>query len=167
MSEAHVVDTNVLCVAEDKSDDWPTECGLECIRFLAELRKGGRLVLDDAQRILKEYGKALDAVGNGQPGVGRLFLHWAYRNWANEERCEIVPLTPLPLDPGDFEEFPQDPALADFHTDDRKFVAVALASERNPDVVEATDSDWWDAREALLNNGVRVRFLCPEVFEAS
>lgn len=167
MNEAHVVDTNVLCVAEDKSDDWPTECGLECMRFLAELRKGGCLVLDDAQRILREYGKALAAVGSGQPGVGRLFLRWVYQHSANEERCEIVPLTPFSSDPGDFEEFPKDSSLADFHADDRKFVAVALASDKNPDVVEATDSDWWDSREALENNGVRLRFLCPEVFEAS
>lgn len=167
MNEAHVVDTNVLCLAEDKSGDWPSECGLECIRFLAELQKGGRLVLDDAQRILREYKKALDAMGSGQPSVGRLFLHWVYRNWANEERCEIVPLTPRSRDQGDFEEFPRDPALAGFHTDDRKFVAVALGSERSPEVVEATDSDWWDARQALENNGVKLRFLCPEVFEAS
>lgn len=167
MNEAHVVDTNVLCVAEDKSDDWPTECGLECTRFLAELRKGGCLVLDDAQRILREYGTALAAVSRGQPSVGQLFLRWVYQHSANEERCEIVPLTPLSGDPGDFGEFPEDPALADFDPDDRKFVAVALASERNPDVVEATDSDWWASREALENNGVRLRFLCPEVFEAS
>ena len=167
MSAAHVVDTNVLCLAEDKSGDWPTKCALECVRFLADLQDSGCLVLDDAHRVLGEYRKALASVGAGQPSVGQLFLRWAYQHSANKERCEIVHLTPLSGNPDDFEEFPKDKSLAGFHADDRKFVAVALASDRNPDVVEATDSDWWDSREALKNSGVTVHFLCPEVLKAS
>ena len=64
-----------------------------------------------------------------------------------------------------FEEYPDDdaPALAKFDRDDRKFVAVALASGTFPDIINATDTDWWAPRRALQQLGVRVRFLCPDL----
>ena len=62
-----------------------------------------------------------------------------------------------------FEEFPNDPRLSNFDSDDRKFVAVALASQSDPQVLNATDTDWWAHRKALEENGVDVVFLCPEL----
>ena len=63
-----------------------------------------------------------------------------------------------------FEEYPDDdPALSSFDRDDRKFVAVAFASGTSPDIVNATDTDWWPPRYALQEQGIRVRFLCPDL----
>ena len=44
----------------------------------------------------------------------------------------------------------------------RRRRAVALGSVNAPEVLNATDRDWWDYREALERNGVRIVFLCPE-----
>ena len=63
----------------------------------------------------------------------------------------------------EFEEFPDNPALTSFDRDDRKFVAVARAGGGSPNVVNATDTDWWEYRAVLEEHGVVVRFLCPEL----
>jgi hypothetical protein len=84
---------------------------------------------------------------------------------ANPTRIETVSITPAnPADPDgtDFQEFPDDPALADFDRTDRKFVAVCVAHPQHPPILNATDRDWWDFRDALSVHGVLVRFLCEE-----
>ena len=48
-------------------------------------------------------------------------------NWTNPERCDLVEITLVDGLKINFEEFPDDPALADFDDDDRKFIAVACA----------------------------------------
>ena len=63
----------------------------------------------------------------------------------------------------EFVEFPEDQRLADFDRDDRKFVAVALASGASPPIVNATDTDWWEHRDALSEHSVNVRFLCTDL----
>ena len=89
-------------------------------------------------------------------------MKWVWENLGVEEHCERVHLTPHSDDPDDFTEFPCDPALNTFDRNDRKYVAVALASPRHPEVLNAVDTDWWNHREALLRHGVRLRFLCPQ-----
>ena len=86
---------------------------------------------------------------------------WLHNNQANEEHCRIVPITPHPQ--RGFEEFPAATSLSGFDRSDRKFVAVALASNTKPRVANASDTDWWDHSEALRDNGVEVLFLCPEL----
>ncbi|HSU82609.1 MAG TPA: hypothetical protein VLR69_09330, partial [Thermoanaerobaculia bacterium] len=56
-----------------------------------------------------------------------------------------------------------DPDLAAFDPSDRKFVAVAVASGEQPEILNASDTDWWHHREALSRHGVEVRFLCPQL----
>jgi hypothetical protein len=65
-------------------------------------------------------------------------------------------------DEHNFEEFLLDPSLATFDPSDRKFVAVAVAHPEHPPILNATDSDWWDYREALAHHSVRVEFVCPD-----
>jgi hypothetical protein len=64
-----------------------------------------------------------------------------------------------------YHEFPDDPDLANFHSKDRKFVAVALKSNNSPSIFNAVDSDWWDFREALQRHKVPIEFLCPQQFQ--
>jgi len=70
------------------------------------------------------------------------------------------------MDPDDFEEFPGDPELAGFDRSDKKFAAVAVTSENDPDVLNAVDADWWHYRQPLERHGVRIRFLCPDQFDS-
>lgn len=156
-----IVDTNVPVVANGKSEQASPECVLACVRQIARLQQNGTLVLDDQWRILREYQR--DLRSEGQPGVGDAFLLWVLRN--QKTRCVLVSITPCEADNPhctDFEEFPDDPDLANFDPSDRKFVAVALAHHDLPPILNATDSDWWHFRETLASHGIVVEFLCGD-----
>lgn len=158
-----IVDTNVPVVANGRSAHASVECMVACTRQLQQITQQGKLVLDDQWRILKEYLRHLSS--SGQPGVGDAFLKWTLNNIANPTRVEVVFITPCnpdDLDGTDFQEFPDDPALAKFDPADRKFVAVAVAHPQHPRVLNATDPDWRQFRDALRAHGVEVEFLCDE-----
>jgi len=159
--KASVVDTNVLVVANLANEQAGPDCVLNCVDALERIQKKGRLVLDEAMLIFQEYQQYCSF--SGQPGVGDAFFKWAHQHLYNEERCELVSITPDSS--RGFVEFPSDPKLARFHKNDRKLVATALASEEAPTVLNALDSHWWHYRDALTNNGVKLEFLCPEQFE--
>ena len=158
-----VVDTNVPVVANGAADHAPPDCVLACLDCIEKVKKRGIVLLDSAQLILKEYMNNLSL--SGQPGAGDAFLRWVWINQANPLYCEIIPITPNPLDENDFEEFPDDPNLGGFDPSDRKFVAIAISSGKNPQVLNAVDTDWWNFRRALRQHGVRVKFLCPDMME--
>lgn len=154
------VDTNVPRVA-----NWPhdsthgsPECVLECVRRIREITAQGGLLLDDAWHIIREYQHQLRSAG--QPGVGDAFLRAVLTRRTDPSWCTLVPITPHSA--RGFEEFPDDPDLAAFDPSDRKFVAVALAGPQPAVVLNAVDTDWWEHREELQRNGVKVEFLCPD-----
>ncbi|MEM6457641.1 MAG: hypothetical protein AAF772_21310, partial [Acidobacteriota bacterium] len=143
-----VVDTNVALVANGAQDDASSACGNTCRQRLLDITRGrAGLVLDRGRRIEAEYGRKLRS--SGQPGVGDAFLKWVLTNRANRQRCRQVGLTPRSDEPDDFTTFPNNPALADFDRDDRKFVAVARAYGDETPVLQALDSKWWGLRDAL------------------
>jgi len=157
-----VVDTNVPLTANGKADQADAKCVGNCERVLRPVLQFQKLVLLDKQgEIYSEYLKKLEP--SGQPGVGYAFINWLFQYRYNADYCRVVATTPN-CERG-FEEFPDDPRLEAFDRDDRKFVAVALASESSPEVLNAVDTDWWDHRHALAANGVNVVFLCPELME--
>ena len=155
---AVVIDTNVLIVASVRAEQADGGCVTACLDALDQARKG-IVVLDDIGRILNEYRGRLSL--SGQPGVGDAFFKWLHDHQADRRHCESVTITPKSNDEEDFDEFPHVQDLAGFDRSDRKFVAVAKASRRNPSILNAVDRDWWDFREALKRQGVLVRFLCP------
>ncbi len=160
MSIAVVLDTNVAVVANGKHEAANTQCIGACVTVLMQTRNQVVLV-DTGYRIFDEYRRQLSH--KGQPGLGDAFFKWLWENQANPDRCRQVPITPHAGSDAGFEEFPNDARLAGFDPSDRKFVAVALGSGVDPDIVNASDTDWWEYREALRDHGVRVRFLCPEL----
>lgn len=162
MSTAVVIDTNVLVMANDKSDHAGLDCLLSCVKALEEAKKHQVVTVDDGMLILAEYRR--HASLGGQPGVGDAFLKWLWQNQGNPRHCEQVTITPTECDQRNFQEFPDDPALSKFDPSDRKFVAVALASRNRPPILNATDSDWWDFRQAFADNGLDIIFLCPDLF---
>lgn len=156
-----VIDTNVLVVANGRHEPASDDCVLACIDALSQAREG-RVLVDEQQEILDEYRNHCSH--SGQPGLGDAFFKWLHNNQANPARCERVKITPHPT--RKFEEFPEDPDLASFDLSDRKFVAVALANQEEPPILNASDTDWWHVREALERNGVTVCFLCRELMVA-
>ena len=156
---AVVVDTNVAVTANGDAEHASVTCQQQCVNCLVQVTAGQcRLVLDQCFEIFNEYRCELSL--SGQPGVGDIFMKWVHDNQFNEDRCERVPLTASRS--RGFKEFPDDPDLRGFDPDDRKFVAVALASKYRPRILNAVDSDWWDFKAVLRRNGIRVTFLCDD-----
>ena len=151
-----VVDTNVVVVANGRSEQASFHCVETCGERLEEIMRGEmKLVLDNRWIILREYMQNLRSNG---ADVGDRFLGWILVN--KDERCDLVPITPIDGAENEFEEFPDDPALAGFDRDDRKFIAVAVAHSERPPILQAVDSQWLDFRNAFRRNGMTVEFIC-------
>jgi hypothetical protein len=159
---AVVIDTNVLAVANGKADHAGIDCVMSCVSALENAKQRNVILVDSGYRIFDEYRRHANLAG--QPGLGDLFLKWLWNNQANQVHCEQIEITPSATDPDGFEEFPNDTRLADFDRSDRKFVAVALASNKCPAILNATDSDWWNFQAPLQENGLEIKFLCPALF---
>lgn len=157
---AYVVDTNVPVVANGKSTQADPDCVMACVGKLKTVRNRGVVVLDDGMAILREYMANLNMAG--QPGPGDAFMKWVFSVQADSRRCERVPLSERSDQPEQYEAFPDASELSDFDPSDRKFVAVALASTKQPEVLNAVDSDWANHYTALTANGLSVVFLCPQ-----
>lgn len=154
-----IVDTNLLRVANKEFEGASPQCILNCVIKLQEIKQQFILVLDNRWLIIEEYKK--NAREKGQPGVGDAFLKWVLTNQFNPKHCQLVKITPR--GENDFEEFPQDPALAKFDLSDRKFVAVTLAHPDSPPILNAVDSDWKEHQTALAAHGIKIEFLCPDI----
>jgi hypothetical protein len=153
------VDTNVAVVANGMTEQASSTCEATCIETLSQIRQRYRTLLDDKGLIFGEYQNNLNF--SGEPGPGDAFFKWLWENQANERYCRKVPIAPHEV--RGYEEFPDDPCLTSFDMDDRKYVAVAMASGSNPQVFNASDPGWWHHRESLDKHGVAVVFLCPEL----
>ena len=156
-----VMDTNVAMVANGKADQAGSNCIRKCLERLRQMVNECRVLLDNQSLILDEYRKNLSP--SGQPGPGDAFFKWLFDNQGNLEHCRKVGVN-LNSE-REFEEFPVDPKLSSFDRSDRKFVAVVLASETRPEVLNASDSDWWYHRQNLQKHGIEIVFLCPELMK--
>lgn len=153
-----VLDTNVLIAADGRAQQAPPLCIAACAQALSDATRD-TVLLDLGGEILAEYQRN---VNRDYPlGVMATFFVELQSNLGVPDRCRQVILNPN----ADrvYDEFPDDPELAAFDLNDRKFVAVALASAMDPDMKNAVDSDWWDHRVALAANGVHLLFVCEEV----
>jgi hypothetical protein len=145
-------------VANGRHPEASPQCVRECVRRLEGIHHDGRIVIDDAWRILREYRQNLSE--SGQPGVGDRFLKWLLQNNANPERCVKVALTVIDENAQEYEEFPDSIGFAGFDPSDRKFVAVANAHPNKPPILQAVDSKWKSFNPAFLGAGISVDFLC-------
>jgi len=158
--DTFIVDTNVPIVANAHSAQADPACVLTCIRALLAIQAQSIVLLDEGMLILTEYMRNLCM--SGQPGAGDFFMKWVWSVQADPRHCKRIPITPLPNDSTNFAEFPNDADLAHFDRSDRKFVAVALASNSAPEILNAVDSDWADFAAPLARYGLHLHFLCPQ-----
>lgn len=159
---SYVVDTNVLVVANEKYQKANFKHIYICQQFLIDLRKK-KISVDSLELILKEYFS--HASRSGQPGIGDAFAKWLWDNQWNRNRCERVEITRDDKGEKGFLEFPEDEDLKNFDMSDRKFVAVAIKSEFNAIICNATDSDWWNYKKTFKKHNIEIKFLCPDLIK--
>jgi len=153
-----VVDTNVIAVANRRHDGVCAACVESCVKALVDIQQSGRIAIDDAWQLLREYLNYADV--NRQKEVGDVFVKWILQNRANAARCNLVRIEPH-AERG-FESFPDEARLAAFDRSDRKFVAVSAAHAERPPILQATDSKWLDCVEALKDHGIEVLLVCED-----
>ncbi|MCK4762939.1 MAG: hypothetical protein KAW12_12150 [Candidatus Aminicenantes bacterium] len=158
--DSFVVDTNVLVVANGKHERAGEKDVFACQNFLIDVQKK-QISIDSLGLIIDEYLKHSSL--SGQPGLGDAFIKWIFNNQWNDSICEQVKITAHPE--REFEEFPGTENLKDFDRSDRKFAAVAISSKFNAVIYNATDSDWWDFRDAFERAGIKINFLCPALIK--
>lgn len=163
--DAVIVDTNVIVIAND-TDDEREDCRDRCQARIREIRDQRETVtLDDKWRILGEYKANTNP--NSRKGIGDLFVKRLLQNLSNSSICTMVSITPSAGNGTDFAEFPNaDEALTGFHKKDRKFIAVALAHQRDagqvPTITLAIDRGWLQFIDALEKHGISIDFICEE-----
>ena len=165
--DAVVIDTNVILVAKGISPQAWDSCVTACQERLNQIIDGQKkIVIDDDRAILSEYIDYLeDDDSTTESRINGHFLEWFIRNYTNPEECVQVSITPI-QDGRGFDEFPEDPTLSDFDSDDRKFIAVAVAYEniyqQKAPILQAVDSQWYGFRGAFTHNGLIIEFVCEE-----
>lgn len=162
--DAVIVDTNVIVIAND-TDNKRKDCRDRCQERIQQIiDQHEKVVIDDKWRILGEYKD--NTRPNTRKGIGDLFVKRLLQNLGNPAVCTMLPITPSAGNGTDFEEFPADNALINFDSDDRKFIAVALAHKRDigqtPPILLAIDRGWLQFMAELANHGVSVDLICEE-----
>ncbi|MHB1956816.1 MAG: hypothetical protein ACYCOU_24100 [Sulfobacillus sp.] len=151
------MDTNVAITA-NRRDGGTYACANACAKRLLEIKRRGKLVLDNQNEILSEYRSYLNH--SGQPGVGDAFFRWFFNNRGKRDLCCEVAITPISHQWRIYEEFPADNALSDFDKSDQKFVAASQGHPEKPPILQATDHKWLKWSDALAVHGTSVSFLC-------
>ena len=144
MMARHVVDTNVLVVADERADHARSGCIEQCIAEL-EMLSTEVVVLDFGWEILGEYQANMDPTS--QAGPGFMFYKWLLTSQTNQRCVHFVTLTPEA--DWSYVEFPHDADLAAFDRSDRKFVAAACAAGPDTRLVTAVDTDFHQYRAEL------------------
>lgn len=149
-----VIDTNVLIVANGKSEQASVDCELSCIDLLGQSTSLD-IVLDETSLIMNEYENHCSY--KGAPGIGDMFFKYLHDNQYNpDSKISLVNIHPIDDESRSFQELPPN----NFDPSDRKFLAVATVS--NASVINAMDSDWDEQQELMQQLDVTVQQLCPE-----
>ena len=155
-----IIDTNVPIMAAKSTfeDDLEKKCSHECLNFISKLISGKSkdfIVLDSTWDILKEYENNIDI--HGDRSIATEFLLWVYQN---QEKIKWYQITKIGTNR--YEAFPVSEGLKKFDASDRKFVALSKVCPMHPPIYDGSDTDWWEYRDALESEGIRVVFLCED-----
>jgi len=158
MVDDYVIDTNVWVMMDKPIAEINTAEELECIQACRDwLQKFStsedRLVVDILYKILGEYRQNIQQGGLAQRYLNRLEA---------QPRKRIIDVE-IELDEDGYAVVPSALAIPDLN--DRKFIAVVLAHEPRPPIIDATDTDWEKDHQRLVDGGIKVYELCPGLIE--
>ncbi|XDD52551.1 hypothetical protein AB3N59_20255 (plasmid) [Leptospira sp. WS92.C1] len=154
----YAIDTNVLVGANDNSPQLHSDDIVKCKEFILSVYENDIIVLDDKFLIIDEYFKNVNR--SGQPGLGDRFAKYLWENQFNVKVCDLVSITPYNNNT-EFYELNLPENLRSFDLSDRKFLAVCKASQKNTQICNASDSDWWDYSVKIADFGISIYFICP------
>lgn len=157
--EFHVVDENVLIVANQRKATVSGACSMASIDFLEHSARVSSLVIDDEYSILLKYASHCNYAG--APGVGDWYFVWAQNNAARLRHVSLEV-----TETGDYRSFPNHADLEGFDIDDRIYVATVALSGSDTSLVNAADSDYSHVSAALRDCGIRVMELCASELKA-
>lgn len=109
-----------------------------------------RLVVDLTYRIISEYRGQIPPAGQSARWLNQL------ETQPRDRLVEVI----IQFDANGHAVLP--PELEIHDNNDRRFVAVALAHDPTPPIVNATDTDWAQERERLAAGGITMQELCPD-----
>ncbi|MDE0413504.1 MAG: hypothetical protein OXI47_04145 [Gammaproteobacteria bacterium] len=148
------MDTNVAIVANGgETVHADLACQLSCIEKLESVVEESTIAIDSEHLILEEYRGYWRF---SQPGMGHAFFKHVFDMQYQDANVMTVPITRSDDEQRGFEELPRNT----FDRDDRKFLAVAVVAQAV--VLNATDSDWEEAKPLMDKLGVEVEQLCPQ-----
>ncbi|MBL0264919.1 MAG: hypothetical protein IPQ05_13895 [Leptospiraceae bacterium] len=130
--------------------------------------------MDNNDLIIKEYTNKIDPndkkVSSVNYSLRKCFIiNLRQKQW-NSSFIKRVSITPTNLEKTEFKEFPDDPDLAKFEPDDKKFIAVACQFQKEnlgikSPVVEAADTDFLHYKDVLKKHVVEIEFICPDMIQ--
>ncbi|MCY3914631.1 MAG: hypothetical protein OXG49_01330 [Chloroflexi bacterium] len=155
-----VIDTNVWVLADritSISAEIPaieTDCIETCYQWIQQFAASGdRLVVDRSYRIFHEYRNNIRQGGLAEQELNRL----------ESNLLERLVFVDIAFDRDGHAIVPADVMIKD--ESDRKFIAVAIASEPYAPIYNATETDWTEEQERLSQFGLVVHELCPDYIE--
>jgi hypothetical protein len=138
----------------DELTEIERDCAENCLNWLVDfIDSTDRLVVDWHYLIFGEYR---DNIRHG--GLVDRWLNQLERNPRDLRLIEL----PIDLDEDGNAIFSETIVRAVLDENDRKFAAVALAHDPHPPIINATDSDWEQAKAELHNLGIVVQEICPD-----
>jgi len=149
----YVVDTNIWVMIDKPLDKLSLEeitCLKACRKWLKDFVKSEqKLVVDLSYKIIGEY-----RVNIPKGGLARQWLNQLETQPREVRLIEVE----IELDDKGVAVLPKTLVIAD--KNDRKFVAVALAVDPHPSIVNATDTDWLGVQKGLEEHNIIVINLC-------
>lgn len=164
MTEDKIVDTNVALTAVNAEGVFSISCQRDCVDLIRRiLRSEIRLVIDREGQIIQEYRRRMYPTPSPDAGIADHFLIYAITNRTNRSRIVEVDIIYNP-EIDRFSPYPDDVRLNGFDRNDRKWIATAMAYQRqmgnNAPIVNATDRDWLEVNAILREYGIQIEFLC-------
>jgi hypothetical protein len=163
-----IIDTNVFMAASGLADHITSDCERQALDLLVSFLRGQsfKIVLDNLGEALKEYKRNLGVNSNSSTPFTNQFLVHLFNHQYNPAFYVQVQITKVEGgEEGDFKEFPADERLANFKRADRKWVAMAVAHQRQYDspapIVYTVDKDWPSVANIVSNYDIQLECICP------
>jgi hypothetical protein len=148
-----VVSANVWIEVDKPIASITSVTEIDCIQLCREwlrsfIQSSDRLVVDITYKIILEYRNNISQQGSARQWLNQL---------ETQPRNRLVELE-IEWDNDQYAVVPESCAGVD--ASDRKFVAVALAHQPTPPIINAVDTDWDKSKAQLDTVGIIVREIC-------